>query len=217
MTRAERSAAGMLFAAVLILGGWAWSQDDPVASPSDVTAGALDSGSGGATADDPQTNVPQPNVPQPNVPQPNVPADDDPEAGDRVTADVTADSAGPDRPSVADSAGPAAVTTNAAATAGLRGMIFSLWIFALAVFLGIEVISKVPPTLHTPLMSGSNAISGITLVGAVIVAAAVVTGVSSGAGIFARFLGFIAVALAMINAVGGFLVTHRMLAMFTRK
>ena len=72
----------------------------------------------------------------------------------------------------------------------------------------LEVITKVPPTLHTPLMSGSNAISGITLVGAVIVAAGF--SVSS-------FIGFLAVVLATINVVGGFLVTHRMLAMFRKK
>jgi len=66
-------------------------------------------------------------------------------------------------------------------------------------------------------MSGSNAISGITIVGAVIVASALVSGISGTFGVFARCLGFIAVTLAMINAVGGFLVTHRMLAMFGRK
>jgi len=98
-----------------------------------------------------------------------------------------------------------------------QGVITNLTIFVLAVFLGIEVISKVPPTLHTPLMSGSNAISGIALVGAVIVASAIADGLSPTLGMFARFLGFIAVTLAMINAVGGFMVTHRMLAMFTRK
>ena len=87
-------------------------------------------------------------------------------------------------------------------------MIASLTIFVLAVFVGFEVITKVPPTLHTPLMSGSNAISGITLVGAVIVAAS--------PGWFSPLLGFVAVTLATINAVGGFLVTHRMLAMFKR-
>ncbi len=79
----------------------------------------------------------------------------------------------------------------------------------LAIFVGFEVITKVPPTLHTPLMSGSNAISGITIVGALIVA-------GHGWG-FASFLGFIAVVLATINVVGGFLVTHRMLAMFKKR
>lgn len=88
-------------------------------------------------------------------------------------------------------------------------LIASLTIFVLAVFVGFEVITKVPPTLHTPLMSGSNAISGITIVGALIV---------SGRGLwFAPVLGFIAVVLATVNVVGGFLVTHRMLAMFKKR
>ncbi|MCH8259415.1 MAG: NAD(P) transhydrogenase subunit alpha [Planctomycetes bacterium] len=85
-----------------------------------------------------------------------------------------------------------------------------LTIFVLAVFVGFEVITKVPPTLHTPLMSGSNAISGITVVGALIAA-------GSGQTTLVSILGFIAVAFAMVNVVGGFMVTHRMLAMFRRK
>ena len=87
--------------------------------------------------------------------------------------------------------------------------IASFTIFVLAVFVGFEVINKVPPLLHTPLMSGSNAISGITIVGAMISVATPNT--------FTTILGFIAVVLAMINVVGGFLVTHRMLGMFKRK
>ena len=87
----------------------------------------------------------------------------------------------------------------------------ALIIFVLAVFIGYEVITKVPPTLHTPLMSGSNAISGIAVVGAIICAG------SGGASWFANFLGFVAVVLAMINIVGGFMVTDRMLQMFKRK
>ena len=85
-----------------------------------------------------------------------------------------------------------------------------LTIFVLALFVGMEVITKVPPTLHTPLMSGTNAISGITLVGAL---------VSSKLGIplLATLLGFMAVVLATINIVGGFLITHRMLDMFRKK
>ncbi len=83
-------------------------------------------------------------------------------------------------------------------------------IFVLAIFVGFEVITKVPPTLHTPLMSGSNAISGITIIGALIVA-------GQGEVVVARYLGMVAVAFAMINVVGGFLVTDRMLKMFKRK
>ena len=83
-------------------------------------------------------------------------------------------------------------------------------VFVLAAFVGLEVISKVPPTLHTPLMSGANAISGITIVGAVIAAGA-------GEGSFAIILGFLAVTAATINVVGGFLVTDRMLEMFKKK
>jgi NAD(P) transhydrogenase subunit alpha len=83
-------------------------------------------------------------------------------------------------------------------------------LFVLAIFLGFELITKVPPTLHTPLMSGSNAISGITLVGALLVA-----GTDSSP--LVTWLGVAAVALATINVVGGFLVTHRMLGMFSRK
>ena len=85
-----------------------------------------------------------------------------------------------------------------------------LTILVLAVFVGFEVITKVPPTLHTPLMSGSNAISGITVVGALIAA-------GSGQTTLVSILGFIAVAFPMVNVVGGFMVTHRMLAMFRRK
>jgi NAD(P) transhydrogenase subunit alpha len=84
-------------------------------------------------------------------------------------------------------------------------------VFILAVFLGFEVISKVPSKLHTPLMSGSNAISGITLAGALILAGA------AGEGPIAVVLGTLAVALAAINVVGGYLVTDRMLEMFKKK
>ncbi len=83
-------------------------------------------------------------------------------------------------------------------------------VFVLAMFVGFEIITKIPPTLHTPLMSGSNAISGITLVGSILAAGA-------GHGFFATLLGLLAVALATVNVVGGFLVTNRMLEMFRRK
>ncbi len=86
----------------------------------------------------------------------------------------------------------------------------SLTVFVLAIFIGFEVINKVPPTLHTPLMSGSNAISGITVVGAIIAA-------GFGKLSFGTFLGTAALVLAMINAAGGFLVTHRMLSMFKKR
>ena len=82
-------------------------------------------------------------------------------------------------------------------------------VFILAIFVGFEIITKVPPTLHTPLMSGSNAISGIAIVGAIIS-----TKIDGGVG---SYLGVIAVALATINVIGGFLVTDRMLKMFKRK
>jgi H+-translocating NAD(P) transhydrogenase subunit alpha len=88
--------------------------------------------------------------------------------------------------------------------------IVSLTIFVLAVFVGFEVINKVPPILHTPLMSGSNAISGITIIGAMISAGAQET-------LLSTVLGFTAVVFATINVVGGFLVTHRMLKMFKKK
>ena len=84
-----------------------------------------------------------------------------------------------------------------------------LTVFILALFVGFEIITKVPPTLHTPLMSGSNAISGIAIIGAVL---ATVIG-----GTVGMWLGFAAVVFAMINVVGGFLVTDRMLKMFKRK
>jgi NAD(P) transhydrogenase subunit alpha len=86
----------------------------------------------------------------------------------------------------------------------------ALTILVLALFVGVEVISKVPPLLHTPLMSGSNAISGITVVGAILAA-------GTGEGGLATVLGFVAIVLATINAVGGFLVTNRMLAMFKQR
>ncbi len=91
-------------------------------------------------------------------------------------------------------------------------LVTSLTVFALAVFVGFEVITKVPPTLHTPLMSGSNAISGVTVIGAILVA-----GQGTGSGGFAAFIGMVAVLLAMINVVGGFMVTRRMLMMFKKR
>ena len=89
-------------------------------------------------------------------------------------------------------------------------MLENLIIFVLASFVGFEVISKVPQTLHTPLMSGSNAISGITIVGALVVAGMVESDV-------AKWLGVVALILATINVMGGFLVTDRMLQMFKKR
>ena len=89
-------------------------------------------------------------------------------------------------------------------------LLISLTVFMLAVFVGYEVITKVPPTLHTPLMSGTNAISGIVIVGALIIA-------GKDFGIAGEIIGVVAVALATINVVGGFLVTDRMLQMFRRR
>jgi NAD(P) transhydrogenase subunit alpha len=90
-----------------------------------------------------------------------------------------------------------------------EGLVILLVIFVLAMFVGFEVITKVPPTLHTPLMSGSNAISGITVIGAMLVAGA-------GATRLAAVLGVVAVVFAMINVVGGYAVTDRMLRMFRK-
>ncbi|MCG8669736.1 MAG: NAD(P) transhydrogenase subunit alpha [Pseudomonadales bacterium] len=94
----------------------------------------------------------------------------------------------------------------------MEALIVSLTIFVLAIFVGYEVITKVPPTLHTPLMSGTNAISGIVVVGAII---------SSGGGDqttgLSTFLGVLAIVFATVNIFGGYLVTDRMLQMFKKK
>ena len=82
--------------------------------------------------------------------------------------------------------------------------------FILAMFIGREVLSKIPQTLHTPLMSGSNAISGITIIGALVSAGMV-------GGTWAKWIGVIALVAATINVVGGFMVTGRMLEMFRKK
>jgi len=93
-------------------------------------------------------------------------------------------------------------------------LISILTLFVLAIFVGFEIITKVPPTLHTPLMSGSNAISGITIIGAILAAGAEV---AAGESPLFLWLGFVAVIFATVNVVGGFMVTHRMLAMFRQK
>ncbi|MBO5100638.1 MAG: NAD(P) transhydrogenase subunit alpha [Treponema sp.] len=89
--------------------------------------------------------------------------------------------------------------------------IMLIFVFVIAAFLGVELISKVPSQLHTPLMSGTNAISGITVVGAI-----TVTAVSIG-GKIGTLLGFLAIIFATINVVGGYFVTDRMLGMFKKK
>jgi NAD(P) transhydrogenase subunit alpha len=92
----------------------------------------------------------------------------------------------------------------------MADLVIPITVFVLAAFVGFEVITKVPPQLHTPLMSGSNAISGVTIIGALVVA-------GRGDTTAAAILGFLAVAFATINVVGGFLVTDRMLEMFHHK
>jgi H+-translocating NAD(P) transhydrogenase subunit alpha len=92
----------------------------------------------------------------------------------------------------------------------MEALMLSVTLFVLATFLGVELINRVPTMLHTPLMSGANAISGITIVGALVVA-------GGGFGWVSRAFGFGAVVLAMMNVVGGYAVTDRMLQMFTKK
>ena len=90
-----------------------------------------------------------------------------------------------------------------------EALVSGIIIFVLATYLGASLIGRVPPTLHTPLMSGSNAISGITVVGALLVAGA-------GFGWLSNILGFLAIVFAMMNVIGGYLVTDRMLQMFKK-
>lgn len=89
-------------------------------------------------------------------------------------------------------------------------LLIGIYLFVLAMFVGMEIIGKVPPTLHTPLMSGANAVSGITIVGALLAA-------DTGNITVSNILGFVAIIFAMINVVGGYAVTDRMLKMFGRK
>ena len=89
-------------------------------------------------------------------------------------------------------------------------ILISVYVFVLAMFVGFEIITKIPPTLHTPLMSGSNAISGISIVGALVIA-------GMGQGTMFDIIGMVAVIAATINVVGGFMVTDRMLEMFKKK
>ncbi|MFN2443343.1 MAG: NAD(P) transhydrogenase subunit alpha, partial [Thermoanaerobaculia bacterium] len=89
-------------------------------------------------------------------------------------------------------------------------LLIGIYLFVLAMFVGLEIITKVPPTLHTPLMSGANAISGITIVGAIVAA-------HGDQATLSNILGAAAIAFATINVVGGYLVTDRMLRMFRKK
>lgn len=89
-------------------------------------------------------------------------------------------------------------------------LLVGIYVFVLAIFVGVEIITKIPPTLHTPLMSGANAISGITLVGSIAAA-------TNGAVTAGSILALVAIIFATINVVGGFLVTDRMLGMFGKK
>lgn len=92
----------------------------------------------------------------------------------------------------------------------MGALLIGIYVFVLAMFVGFEIITKIPPTLHTPLMSGANAVSGITLVGALLAA-------QGGALTLSNVLGAAAVAFATVNVVGGFMVTDRMLKMFGQK
>jgi len=92
----------------------------------------------------------------------------------------------------------------------MGALLVGIYVFVLAIFVGVEIITKIPPTLHTPLMSGANAISGITLVGSIAAA-------KSGEVAAGSILALVAIIFATINVVGGFLVTDRMLAMFGKK
>ena len=92
----------------------------------------------------------------------------------------------------------------------MGALLVGIYVFVLAIFVGFEIITKIPPTLHTPLMSGANAVSGITLVGAIYAARVGDTNISS-------ILGCLAIITATINVIGGFMVTDRMLRMFGKK
>jgi len=131
------------------------------------------------------------------------------DAGANV-AEVADSAAGAVAVAASERATPATVLPTNSGLSRTDALLAAITIFVLAIFVGFELITKVPPTLHTPLMSGSNAVSGITLVGALLMAGNNQSG-------WAAFFGMIAVAMAMVNVVGGFLVTDRMLSMFKSK
>ena len=141
--------------------------------------------------------------------QSDAPADADTDAADTDAADTDADAADTD---AADDAADDADDDDADDDKYAM-LMAGLTIFVISIFVGVEVITKVPQKLHTPLMSGSNAISGITIVGAILVSAECA---AQDNGLAVVLVG-IAIALAMINVVGGFGVTHRMLSMFTKR
>ena len=94
----------------------------------------------------------------------------------------------------------------------IGALLIGIYVFVLAMFVGFEIITKVPPTLHTPLMSGANAIHGVVIIGSIIV-----MGHAEQGDYLSLLLGFLAVVLGTLNVVGGFVVTNRMLEMFKKK
>jgi NAD(P) transhydrogenase subunit alpha len=111
----------------------------------------------------------------------------------------------------------AAAAGAAGAASGIDPFIFRLTIFVLAIFVGYYVVWSVTPALHTPLMSVTNAISSVIIVGALIAVAVEVPEIAGGATLTSKILGFVAVVLASVNIFGGFLVTQRMLSMYRKK
>jgi len=145
-------------------------------------------------------------------PAANAPKAEAPNTAESSSTGESSSTSEPPSPSdqALDAADPIPVVKPTASSNRFTVLVGSLTIFVLAIFVGFEVINKVHPTLHTPLMSGSNAISGITIVGALLATGFEKLG-------FGSVLGMAAVILAMINVAGGFWVTHRMLAMFKKK
>ena len=239
----RRITAGVLFLLAIIVAAGSWGQDGPAdeqaadqattaasesSKPVAAETRSADSSATAAAEKETATAAPSPDTDEPSdTATSTTPAAATTEpaatATPSTTTEPTAANREADQPVTAGTASqsgasePTKAAESVAPAPARQGLVASLTIFVLAIFIGFEVITKVPPTLHTPLMSGSNAISGITVVGAVIVAAAMVEQLSPLANQFARGLGFLAVILATINVVGGFVVTHRMLAMFKRK
>lgn len=243
----RRITAGVLFLLAIIVAAGSWGQDGPAdeqaadqattaasesSKPVAAETRSADSSATAAAEKETATAAPSPDTDEPSDTATSTATSTTPAAATTepaatatpsTTTEPTAANREADQPVTAGTASqsgasePTKAAESVAPAPARQGLVASLTIFVLAIFIGFEVITKVPPTLHTPLMSGSNAISGITVVGAVIVAAAMVEQLSPLANQFARGLGFLAVILATINVVGGFVVTHRMLAMFKRK